>query len=372
MTEPPLLRLEGITKTYGPITAVCEVSADIRRGELVSFVGPSGCGKTTLLRVVGGFARPDAGRVALDGEDITALPPNHRATAMVFQNYALFPHLTVAENVGYGLTIRRRPAAEVARRVEELLSLVQLQGFGQRRPAQLSGGQQQRVALARSLSLQPKVLLLDEPLSNLDANLRIQMRTEITRLQRDLNQTIVFVTHDQEEAMSISDRIMVMDRGRILQAGTPAEIYERPGSRFVARFVGAANFLDGTLGNGMPGRTSIATRLGTLIVEKIANGWMSGDRVQVLLRPEAIRLGPPEERAEPNRLLGTITHAMYTGSLVRYTVQVGGIPLTVDLSDPRHTPAFRRGDRVSLQLPSDPHLLPHESVVDPNGGASTA
>ena len=152
MTEPPLLRLEGITKTYGAITAVCEVSADIRRGELVSFVGPSGCGKTTLLRVVGGFARPDAGLVALDGEDITSLPPNQRATAMVFQNYALFPHLTVAENVGYGLTIRRRPAAEVARRVEELLSLVQLQGFGRRRPAQLSGGQQQRVALARSLS----------------------------------------------------------------------------------------------------------------------------------------------------------------------------------------------------------------------------
>jgi ABC-type Fe3+/spermidine/putrescine transport system ATPase subunit len=367
MTEQSLLSLNGITKRYGTVVAVCDVSAEIRRGELVSFVGPSGCGKTTLLRVIGGFARPDAGRVVLDGEDISALPPNERATAMVFQSYALFPHLTVAENVGYGLTIRRRAAGEVARRVEELLALVQLQGFGRRRPAHLSGGQQQRVALARALSLQPKVLLLDEPLSNLDANLRIQMRTEITRLQRELNQTIVFVTHDQEEAMSISDRIMVMDRGRILQAGTPAEIYERPSSRFVAHFVGAANFLEGTLGNGIPGRTSIATPLGTLIVEKIANGWTPGDRVAVLLRPEAIRLGPPDDRTEPNRLLGTITHAMYTGALIRYTVKVGDTPLTVDLSDPRHTPAFRRGDRVSLRLPSDPHLLPQEPAPDRNG-----
>ncbi len=368
MTENPLLSLDGITKRYGALVAVGDVSASIRRGEFVSFVGPSGCGKTTLLRVIGGFIRPNAGRVVLDAEDISLLPPNQRATAMVFQNYALFPHLTVAENVGYGLTIRRRPAAEVARRVEELLGLVQLQGFGRRRPAQLSGGQQQRVALARALSLQPKVLLLDEPLSNLDANLRIQMRTEITRLQRELRQTVVFVTHDQEEAMSISDRIMVMDRGRILQAGTPAEIYERPASRFVARFVGAANFLDGTLGNGFPGRTTIATPLGPLLVEKVSNGWTLGDRVAVLLRPEAIRLGPADTRPEPNRLLGTITHAMYTGALIRYTVQVGDTPLTVDLSDPRHTPAFHRGDRVSLQLPSDPHLLPQDSAPDVNGG----
>jgi spermidine/putrescine ABC transporter ATP-binding subunit len=368
MTEQSLLSLDGLTKRYGAVLAVCDVRAAIRRGELVSFVGPSGCGKTTLLRIVGGFVRPDAGRVVLDGEDISPLPPNQRATAMVFQNYALFPHLTVAENVGYGLTIRRRPAAEVARRVEELLALVQLQGFGHRRPAQLSGGQQQRVALARALSLQPKVLLLDEPLSNLDANLRVQMRAEITRLQRELKQTIVFVTHDQEEAMSISDRIMVMDRGRILQVGAPAEIYERPASRFVARFVGAANFLDGTLGNGIPGRSSIATALGTLIVEKVANGWTPGDRVAVLLRPEAIRLGPPDDRAEPNRLLGTITHAMYTGALIRYTVTVGDMPLTVDLSDPRHTPAFQRGDRVSLRLPSDPHLLPSEPTADESSG----
>ena len=367
MAEQPLLLLSGLTKRYGTALAVCDVRADIRRGELVSFVGPSGCGKTTLLRIVGGFVRPDAGRVVLDGEDLGPLPPNQRATAMVFQNYALFPHLTVAENVGYGLTIRRRPAAEVARRVEELLSLVQLQGLGRRRPSQLSGGQQQRVVLARALSLQPKVLLLDEPLSNLDANLRVQMRTEITRLQRALHQTIVFVTHDQEEAMSISDRIMVMDRGRILQAGAPAEIYERPASRFVARFIGAANFLDGTLGNGIPGRTAIATSLGTLIVEKVSNGLAIGDRVAVLLRPEAIRLGPPDGPAEPNRLLGTIAHAMYTGAVIRYTVEVGDTLLRVDLSDPRHRPAFHRGDRVSLRLPGDPHLLPSESAADAGG-----
>jgi ABC-type Fe3+/spermidine/putrescine transport system ATPase subunit len=370
MTEQHLLLIDGISKHYGTVLALYNVSATIRRGELVSFVGPSGCGKTTLLRIIGGFIRANTGRVVLDDEDISLWPPNHRATAMVFQNYALFPHLTVAENVGYGLAVRRRPAGEIGRRVEELLALVQLQGLGQRRPAELSGGQQQRVALARALSLQPKVLLLDEPLSNLDANLRIQMRTEITRLQRELRQTIVFVTHDQEEAMSISDRIMVMDRGRILQTGTPAEIYERPASRFVARFVGAANFLEGTLGNGMPhaGHTHITTALGTLIVEKVSNGWRPGDRVGVLLRPEAIRLGPPDDRPEPNRLLGTITHATYTGSLIRYSVRIQDTSLTVDLSDPRHTPTFRQGERVSLQLPSDPHLLPQEPATEGRSG----
>ena len=361
MHASPLLSLEGITKRYAAVEAVSDLSAQIRRGELVSFVGPSGCGKTTLLRIIGGFIRPDAGRVTLDGEDVSLLPPNQRATAMVFQNYALFPHLTVAENVGYGLTIRKWPSAEVAERVSALLTLVQLGGFGERRPAQLSGGQQQRVALARALSLQPKVLLLDEPLSNLDANLRVQMRAEITRLQRELNQTVVFVTHDQEEAMGISDRIMVMDRGRILQAGTPAEIYERPATRFVARFIGAANFLDGILGNGIPGRTTIATRVGTLVIDKVSGGLNLGDPVSVLLRPEAIRLGPPDDRTEPNRLTGTVAQAVYTGALVRYTVTVGDIPLTVDLSDPRHTPAFRRGDRVSVRLPNDPHLLSLES-----------
>jgi len=352
------LALQGLRKHYGAVAALREVSADIRRGELVSFVGPSGCGKTTLLRLVGGFIRPDGGRILLEGEDITALPPNLRATAMVFQNYALFPHLSVAENIGYGLAVRRRPRDEIARRVAELLGLVQLQGCGDRLPGQLSGGQQQRVALARALSLQPKVLLLDEPLSNLDANLRLQMRAEITRLQRELRQTVVFVTHDQEEAMSISDRIVVMEAGRILQTGPPAEIYERPASRFVARFVGTANFLEGVLTNGLPGVARVATPLGPLHLAHPPDALAAGERVTVLLRPEAIRLGPAEAVSQPNRFTGTLVDVMYGGAQARYTVAVGGVHLAVDLPDPRHAPAYARGDRVTIALPTDPHLLP--------------
>jgi len=358
MLDQPLLDLQRVTKRYGSVVAVQDVNATIRRGELVSFVGPSGCGKTTLLRLIGGFLRPDAGRIVLDGEDITALPPNHRPTAMVFQNYALFPHMTVAENIGYALAIRKRPKAEVARRVEELLALVQLQDFDRRRPARLSGGQQQRVALARALSLQPKVLLLDEPLSNLDAELRVQMRAEIKRLQRDLHQTVVFVTHDQEEAMSISDRIMVMYQGQILQAGTPSEIYERPATIFIARSVGAVNFLEGILTDGTRGVATVATPLGTLLIRSVVEGVTSGDRVCLVLRPEAIRLGPPEDGTGPNRVVGRIENAMYTGALIRYSVGVGESRLTVDLYDPRHTAMFREGDQVTLTLPEDPHLLP--------------
>jgi ABC-type Fe3+/spermidine/putrescine transport system ATPase subunit len=358
MPDHILLSLEGLTKCYGTVVAVEGVCATIRRGELVSFVGPSGCGKTTLLRLIGGFLRPDAGRIVLDGEDITALPPNRRPTAMVFQNYALFPHLTVAENIGYALTIRRRPKAEIARRVKELLHLVQLQDLGQRFPAQLSGGQQQRVALARSLSLQPKVLLLDEPLSNLDADLRVQMRAEIKRLQRELHQTVVFVTHDQQEAMSVSDRIMVMDQGRILQGGTPSEIYERPATAFIARSVGAVNFLEGVLTNGTPGFATITTALGILKIRPAVNGVRSGERVCLVVRPETIRLGPPVNRMSSNQMLGKIESAMYTGAHIRYSVGVGETRLTVDLFDPRHTAIFREGDPVMLILPEDPHLLP--------------
>jgi ABC-type Fe3+/spermidine/putrescine transport system ATPase subunit len=362
MTENALLAIEGLGKRYGGVVALCDLTAHIRRGELVSFVGPSGCGKTTLLRLLSGFLRPDAGRIVLDGEDITPLPPNQRATAMVFQNYALFPHLTVAENIGYALSIRKRPRAEIARRVEELLALVQLTGLDLRRPAELSGGQQQRVALARALSLQPKVLLLDEPLSNLDANLRVQMRAEITRLQRGLTQTIIFVTHDQEEAMSISDRIMVMAQGRILQAGSPREVYERPTTEFVARFVGVANFLEGVLGGDAGSHPAVLTPLGPLALRARATELAPGARVFVLVRPEAIRLHPPNDGTGGNALPGRVQQAVYTGALIRYTVEVGGIPLTVDCADPSHTPAFRRGDAVTVVLPDDPHLLPAASA----------
>jgi ABC-type Fe3+/spermidine/putrescine transport system ATPase subunit len=307
-----LLRHEGLTRRFGPVTAVRDLTAAIRRGEPVSFVGPNGCGQTTLLRLIGGFLRPDAGRVVLDAEDITGLPPNQRATAMVFQNYALFPHLIVAENVGYALAIRKRP----------------------------------------------KELLLDELLSNLDANLRLQMRAEITRLPRERRLTVVFATHDLEEAMSISDRIMVMHQGRILQVGTPADIYERPAAEFVARFVGAANFLAGTLSNGTPGGATVATPLGTLKIRAHVPRVKSGKQVCLVVWPESIRLHPRPDGTGPNRVTGRIETATYTGALLRYTVDVSGTRLTVDLYDPRHAPAFRPGDAVTQALPDDPHILP--------------
>jgi spermidine/putrescine ABC transporter ATP-binding subunit len=359
MARETLLACDGLRKRYGGVTAVDGVSAGVAPGEFVSFVGPSGCGKTTLLRLLGGFIRPDAGRVVLDGVDITTEPPNRRATAMVFQSYALFPHLSVADNVGYALKIRGRPRAEIARRVEELLALVRLEGLGARRPDQLSGGQQQRVALARALSLRPKVLLLDEPLSNLDANLRVLMRSELKRLQRDLALTVVYVTHDQEEAMSISDRIAVMRAGRLEQVGAPADLYERPATEFVAAFVGPVDFLDGELAPGAnPGEATVRTAVGTLAVRATPAGLGPGAAVRLVLRPEAVRLAPPEEAGRSGAVAGTVEQAVYTGALVRYAVDVGGLRLAANLHDPRHGHRYREGDRVTLVLPPDVHILP--------------
>jgi ABC-type Fe3+/spermidine/putrescine transport system ATPase subunit len=355
----PLLSFDGLTRRYGAVLAVDAVSAAIEPGELVSFVGPSGCGKTTLLRLLGGFLRPDAGRVVLDGEDVTGEPPNRRATAMVFQSYALFPHLSVADNLGYALRIRGRPRAEIARRVDELLALVRLDGLGGRRPDQLSGGQQQRVALARALSLRPKVLLLDEPLSNLDANLRVLMRAELKRLQRELRLTVVYVTHDQEEAMAISDRLAVMHAGRIEQLGAPAEVYEQPATEFVAAFVGVVNFLAGEVTARTPdGGATVRTAVGTLAVRGLAAGFPPGAAVRLMVRPEAVRLLPPGDAGRPNTVPGKVEDATYAGALVRYGIVAGGVRLVASVHDPRRARVYREGDPVALELPADVHVLP--------------
>jgi ABC-type Fe3+/spermidine/putrescine transport system ATPase subunit len=308
--------------------------------------------------MAGGFVRPDAGRVLLDDRDVTHDPPNRRATAMVFQSYALFPHLTVADNVGYALRVRGRPRSEITARVRKLLQLVRLEGLGERRPDQLSGGQQQRVALARSLSVQPRVLLLDEPLSNLDANLRVLMRDEIKRLQQELGLTVVYVTHDQEEAMSISDRIAVMRAGRVEQIGAPVEIYERPATQFVASFVGAAMFLDGVVGGRDVAGLVVRTPLGLLVVRDAPAGLAVDSAVRLVLRPEAVRLTAGDPAAGATGRPGKIIGAVYTGAVVRYAVEVGGVRLTVDLHDPRHGPRFADGDRVTVDLPADPQVLP--------------
>jgi len=277
---------------------------------------------------------------------------------MVFQSYALFPHLTVAGNVGYALRVRGRARGEIGARVEDLLRVVRLEGLGDRRPDQLSGGQQQRVALARALSVRPRVLLLDEPLSNLDANLRVLMRDEIKRLQRELRLTVAYVTHDQEEAMSISDRIAVMRAGRIEQVGTPTEIYERPATEFVARFVGIANFLDGEVAEASAAGATVRTALGILVVQAAAPWLAAGAKVRLVVRPEAIRLSTTEPPDGAPAVAGKVVGVSYTGAIVRYLVDAGDARLTVDVHNPRHGPRHADGDRVAIQLPGDVQVLP--------------
>lgn len=358
-SEPlPMLILEDIHKFYDHLEVLKGISLEVAKGELVTFVGPSGCGKTTLLRIIGGFTPLDSGRVVLDGQRIDHLPPNLRDTRICFQNYALFPHMTVAENIGYGLKIRKWKAQRIRERVEELLALVKLEGLGERMIDQLSGGQQQRVALARALSLEPKVLLLDEPLSNLDANLRLIMRGEIRKLQERLKITTIFVTHDQFEAMSISDRIVVLRDGTIQQIGTPIEIYEHPTNEFIASFVGYVNFLDGLVEEVDIGlnRVTVSTPVGRIqfIPER---GFTKGDRVKLVIRPETIGLSRSVPAEGVNVLQGEVEIGMYVGSLAKYTIEIKGEKMIVDQSNPRETGVFKTGEKIYLSIPEGLHIL---------------
>ena len=285
----PIIRVDGVSRRFGPVTAVDNVSLEIAEGDFFALLGPSGCGKTTLLRMLAGFEVPDAGRILIDGVDVSRVPPNRRPVNMVFQSYAVFPHMTVAANVGYGLRIARVPRAEITRRVEEALDLVKLSGLGDRRPDALSGGQRQRVALARALIGRPRVLLLDEPLSALDAKLRDTMRTELATLQRTVGITFVMVTHDQDEALALATRCAVMATGRLQQVATPADLYQRPASRFVADFIGGVN-LFACAGGTVPD-------LG--IAADSAMPWVG-------LRPEAIRL-------DHTGIPATVVHTTYLG-----------------------------------------------------------
>jgi spermidine/putrescine transport system ATP-binding protein len=311
LTAEVTISARNVVKAFGQgagtVRALDDVSVDIRKGEFFTLLGPSGCGKTTLLRLIAGFEMPSAGTILLDGTDITTLPPNRRPVNTVFQSYALFPHLTVAENVAFGLQMLGRPAAEVNARTAEMLALVKLETMAQRRTGQLSGGQQQRVALARALAPQPKVLLLDEPLSALDLKLRKEMQIELKRLQLETGITFIFVTHDQEEALTMSDRIGVMSNGKLQQVGTAKDIYTRPKNRFVASFIGETNFLTGT---AEAGGVRLAT--GDLITLPVSAA-DTGKRVTVALRPEQLRLGPVESGAIKARVdalvyFGTDTH----------------------------------------------------------------
>jgi putative spermidine/putrescine transport system ATP-binding protein len=312
------LVLSGVHKRFGEFVAVENFDLSAAKGEFVSFLGPSGCGKTTTLRMIAGFERPTAGEISIDGRDITNVPPNRRNVGMVFQSYALFPNMTVADNIGFGLKVRKRPSAQVKARVGELLELINLPDKGGRYPYQLSGGQQQRVALARALAFEPQVLLLDEPLSALDAKIRVALRLEIRQIQRQLGITTVYVTHDQEEALSLSDRVVVMSEGRMEQVGTPFEIYNFPSTAFVASFVGTLNVLPGVVVDAARGELTVE---GQPIRLQADFEGSPGREVRVALRPEMVSLA--DDGTGENRLTGRVVDVSFLGSIVRIRIGLG-------------------------------------------------
>jgi putrescine transport system ATP-binding protein len=326
--DMPLLRIDGVTKRFGRFTAVDKLSLDIRSGEFFALLGPSGCGKTTLLRMLAGFETPDAGQILLNGKDIAQVLPHQRPVNMMFQNYALFPHLNVRDNIAFGLKRLGMPRPEIDSRVAEMVALVKLEGLEKRKPDQLSGGQKQRVALARSLARRPQVLLLDEPLAALDKKLRENTQGELTELQRRLGMTFIIVTHDQEEAMTVADRIGVMDSGRLEQVATPRQLYEAPSSRWIAEFVGDINMIEGQIETRDAHLLTIATRDAGTIVAAEPRQPVTKTTVCVAIRPEKVKLsrrGPVSDAAGAipmNRLEGVVTEVNYLGGVTTYKVKL--------------------------------------------------
>jgi len=348
------LRLERVSKRFvregqAALAAVDDVSLEVEPGELLTLLGPSGCGKTTTLRMVAGFEQPDAGRIYIGGEDVTDLMVYRRSIGFVFQNYALFPHLTIFENVAYGLRVRRLPKATIRARVGQVLELVGLPGYERRFPDQLSGGEQQRVAVARAVVVEPALLLFDEPLSNLDAKLRVQMRGELSRLQRQLAITTVYVTHDQEEAMAISDRIAVMRRGAVAQVGTAEELYRAPRSAFVAQFIGRVNLVESRV-LGVTGGHVAVTLWGASLSVPAADGYATGQRLSLVLRPESLTLVPETAKAAEGEVIvpGIVRGRTFLGEKVEYAVEVGGALLQAVTYDPTRRGVVEVGARVGV------------------------
>lgn len=331
------LEINNLSKKFGTADAVSEFNLHIEKGELVSFLGPSGCGKTTTLRMVAGFEAPTTGRIVMEGVDITEMPPNQRDVGMVFQSYALFPNMTVAGNIGFGLKIMKKKPEEIKQRVDEMLALINMPEFAQRFPHQLSGGQQQRVALARALALRPNMLLLDEPLSALDAKIRVSLRAEIRSIQQKLGITAIYVTHDQEEALSMSDRVVVMNKGRMEQVGTPFEIYNFPTTTFVANFVGTLNTADAEVVDPARALLSIGG-VQFVTTEDGLKGRGKGEKIRISIRPE--RLSFESEGGKENVMDCTVENITFLGSVVRIRIQIGGVNFNMDTFN-----------RPSLELP---------------------
>jgi putative spermidine/putrescine transport system ATP-binding protein len=342
------LELKNIKKSFAGVAAVHDFTLDIEKGTLVSFLGPSGCGKTTTLRMIAGFEQLDSGSIRLDGSDIVTVPPNRRDIGMVFQAYALFPNLTVRENIAFGLQMKKTPKKETEKRVNEVLDMVRLQETGKRLPHQLSGGQQQRIALARALAVQPRVLLLDEPLSALDAEVRVVLRGEIRRIQTELAITTVYVTHDQEEALSISDKVVVMNKGLIEQVGKPEEIYRAPQTRFVATFIGTANqFLGKTSGNNKVLCNNIELLTGSL------KGFKDGQTVVVLVRPENIQIQANQPQQKNwNIVPGGIETITFHGAVTRLAVNVNGQRVVADITA-ANTQPVSLNQKIWLLFPAE-------------------
>ena len=341
------LVLSNLSKSYGAALAVDDVSLEVRKGEWLSLLGPSGCGKTTTLRMIAGFIEPSMGLIEIKGRNVTQIPPYRRNTGMVFQNFALFPHMTVDENIAYGLRIRKEQPAVIRRKVEEALSLVRLEGYGGRYPTrELSGGQQQRVALARALVIEPDILLLDEPLSSLDAKLREELCVEMSELQRRLGITTIYVTHDQEEALSMSTRIAVMSQGRLIQIGTPAEIYERPATRFVADFIGKINIVKARLLDAVT--AAIVAEGGVTSLTLGSQTEVSvGTEIELGIRPELIEIVRGEEQG---LIYGTVRHVAFYGGEIRYRVAINS-ETTLEVSEhTRRQIPLQEGDRAGLKV----------------------
>ncbi len=348
--------LQAVTKRYGETPAVTGVSLQVERGELFFLLGPSGCGKTTILRMIAGFIKPDEGAILFDERPVADVAPHRRNTGMVFQSYALWPHMNVEENVAYGLRERRYGRAERERAVAAALKTVRMEAFGARMPNQLSGGQQQRVALARALVIEPDVVLLDEPLSNLDARLRLDMRNEIRRIHDETGITMIYVTHDQEEALSMAERLAVMSMGRVEQVGTPREVYRRPANRFVARFVGEANMIEGVVAESADGRARVTTDLGELWGQSAGGELKPGEPVVCMVRPEALALGTGER----NNLRVRMENVVYLGDAEQFVLRAGDAELLAVRSNPGlEAPA--PGEELSV------HFSPDDAVVMPGG-----